>query len=101
MPGKIIRVDIDGTICKTNGVDYINATPILDRIVKINRLYNEGNEIIYWTARGALNEKDWTVLTKAQLKRWKCKYTRLDMNKPLFDEFYDDRAFNAAELDNQ
>jgi hypothetical protein len=99
MSGKIIRVDIDGTICKTNGFDYDGATPIVDRIVRINRLRETGNVIIYWTSRGYLLGIDYTELTKRQLKNWGCLYDKLEMNKPLFDEFYDDRAFNAEELD--
>jgi len=99
MSGKIIRVDIDGTICKTNGFDYAGAVPIPERIEKINRLHDEGNLIIYWTSRGALLDVDFSRMTREQLKKWGCKYTMLDMNIPLFDEFYDDRAFNSMELD--
>lgn len=49
----IIYVDIDNTICKTpESGAYWLAKPLHDRIAKINDLYDRGNTIIYWTARG-------------------------------------------------
>ena len=50
----IIYVDIDETICFYKGErHYPDAQPDLANIKKINTLYDEGNEIIYWTARGS------------------------------------------------
>jgi hydroxymethylpyrimidine pyrophosphatase-like HAD family hydrolase len=46
----VVYVDIDGTICSQEE-DYSNAKPYRERIQKINKLYDDGNEIIYWTAR--------------------------------------------------
>ena len=48
----IIYVDIDETICSFSNGEYSLAEPIKNRIDKINKLYEEGNTIIYWTARG-------------------------------------------------
>ena len=46
-------VDIDGTICSpTVGRDYHKAMPWWDRIATINKLYDEGHDITYFTARG-------------------------------------------------
>ena len=48
-------VDIDGTICNPGDSDetrYTGATPIQDRIDKINKLYDDGHHIVYLTARG-------------------------------------------------
>lgn len=48
-------IDIDDTICipgATEETKYTGATPILDRIAKINKLYDDGNRILYLTARG-------------------------------------------------
>jgi hypothetical protein len=99
-----IYVDIDGTICTDNGVipkttnDYLLATPITDRIAVINRLYEEGNEIHYWTARGATSGVDWTDVTIQQLNTWGCKYHKLHMNnKPHFDLYICDKSWNADE----
>ena len=45
-------IDIDGTICTpTVGRDYHKAEPWQDRIKVLNKLYDEGNYIIYFTAR--------------------------------------------------
>ena len=45
-------IDIDGTICTpTVGRDYHKAEPWSDRIKVLNKLYDEGNHIIYFTAR--------------------------------------------------
>lgn len=88
----IYIVDIDGTICKSINSDYPNSTPYQDRIQKINKLYDEGNTIIYWTARGATSGIDWTDLTKQQLDKWGCKYHEVRMQKPHYDIWIDDKA---------
>ena len=74
---KIIYVDIDETICHREnstdfGVthDYTKAKPITENIEKINKLYDEGNTIVYWTARGSRKQIDWTELTTNQLSEW-------------------------------
>ena len=87
----IIYVDIDGTICHTENSDYENSKPRYDQIQKINKLHNEGNEIIYWTARGAISCIDWRDLTERQLEEWNVKYHELKLNKPYYDLFIDDR----------
>jgi len=50
-----IFVDIDETICYyENERDYNLALPLVDNIKKINKLYDEGHHIKYWTARGTV-----------------------------------------------
>lgn len=88
-------VDIDNTICKTNGSDYPNSQPMYGRIAKINDLYRKGNKIIYYTARGGNSGKDWSELTRQQLKDWGCMYDRLIMGKPACDVWIDDKAVNS------
>ena len=44
--------------------------PYKDRIDVINKLYDDGHEIHYWTARGATRGIDWTDLTREQLEEW-------------------------------
>jgi len=94
---KIIYVDIDNTICNTIGAKFDQAVPYLDRIDKINDLYEAGNAIIYWTARGTTMQIDYRELTEKQLKSWGAKYTALKMGKPYFDLFIDDRNINSDE----
>ena len=52
---KIYYVDIDGTICTITNGQYHKAQPLMDNINKVNRLHDEGNTIIYWTARGSIS----------------------------------------------
>lgn len=85
-------IDIDNTICKTIDGDYINSQPVLYRIKFINKLYQQGNHITYWTARGSKTGKDWQELTKQQLKDWECLYHKLMFGKPDYDIWIDDKA---------
>ncbi len=88
----IIYVDIDETICKTpESRNYADSTPIRERIEKINSLYDEGNEIVYWTARGTRTGLDWREVTEEQFKRWGVKYHDLKFGKPTYDLFIDDK----------
>lgn len=99
---KVIRVDIDGTICKNSSdFDYINAEPLYDRIEKINELYNEGNIIIYWTSRGKGIGMDMYELTKAQLDSWGCKYHDIRCTKPFYHLFIDNRNVNSEDYFNE
>jgi hypothetical protein len=96
----IIYVDIDNTIFDTKRTDYLNSKPILNRIKKINSLFDEGNTIIYWTARGTGSGLDWSELTKKQLKDSGAKYNELKFGKPVYDLFIDDKNINSEEYFN-
>lgn len=91
-----IYVDIDNTICNTddkNGLNkYKMATPIQNKIDYMNSLYDKGNRITYWTARGNSSGIDQTELTRAQLEEWNCKYHELIMGKPSYDLLIDDKT---------
>ena len=105
-------VDIDGTICSpTKGRDYENAEPWKERIDEINKLYDEGHYIIYFTARamGRFSNEEYLVagakatavlfeLTQKQLKEWGAKYHELIMGKPHADYFIDDKGMSAHEF---
>lgn len=94
----IIYVDIDDTICyyeNDNKGNYNMALPYYKRIEKINNLYDEGNTIIYWTARGTMTGINWFNITLKQLNDWNCKFHELRMNKPAFDLFIDDKNVNS------
>ena len=95
----IIYVDIDGTICETSGADYENSTPRYDQIQKINKLHNEGHEIVYWTARGGTTGIDWSRHTKQQIDNWGCQYTRIEKEKkPSYDLFICDKSKRIEEI---
>jgi hypothetical protein len=97
---KVIYVDIDETICLTpdNPRDYSSSQPILDNIEKINKLYDEGNTIVYWTARGSRTQKDWFDFTKRQLESWNVKFHELRTDKPFYDLFIDDKTLNIENI---
>ena len=96
-----IFVDIDETICfykdedKNKPRDYNQAIPYPNRIERINKLYNEGNTIVYWTARGSVTQINWFELTYAQLVAWGAKFHELRMGKPSYDLFIDDKNIEA------
>ena len=95
----IIYVDIDGTICETDGADYENSKPRYEQIDKINKLYDEGNEIVYWTARGGTTGIDWGYLTELQLGDWKCKWSRIETKKkPHYDLYICDKSKRIEEI---
>lgn len=92
----IIYVDIDETICITpEDRDYSKASPIQKHINKINELYDNGNTIIYWTARGTGSGIDWREVTERQFKKWGVKYHKLNFGKPIYDIFIDDKNINT------
>ena len=96
---RIIYVDIDETICYYQGErNYNLALPYRDRIKKINKLYDEGNHIHYWTARGTGTGEYWMDKTKAQLDSWGCKYHGILINKPVYDLFIDDKNINSDDF---
>ncbi len=96
--------DIDGTLCHTPNnekgkPDYVNARPYSFMVEQVNNLYNEGNYIIFQTARGKGSGIDHTELTKKQLEEWGYKYHELFpmFCKPTADIFVDDKAVNVVD----
>ena len=93
----LIYVDIDETICFYKSErHYPDALPITKNIDKINSLYDMGNTIVYWTARGSTTNIDWEEITAAQLKLWGVKHHELRLGKPPYDLFICDKAINTA-----
>lgn len=101
---KVALVDIDETICFYSGKRrYDLSEPNHENIAKINRLYDEGWKIIYWTARGSVSGIDYTEHTRNQLTEWGCKFHELQTGtsqfpKPHFDLLIDDKAKRIEEL---
>ena len=86
--------DIDGTIFNTHGADYPNSQPIPPRIALVNKLYEEGHQITFFTARGSMTGIDWRELTETQLIQWGVRYHRLILGKPHADLYIDDKGAN-------
>ena len=98
----IIYVDIDETICMSpESRDYSRAIPIMKNIEKINELYDAGNTIVYWTARGTGSGIDWREVTQLQLNSWGVKHHELRLDKPSFDVFIDDKNLNSREWEQE
>ncbi len=92
--------DIDGTICNNTWGKYEEALPYKDRIEYVNQLYDSGNHITYFTARGMgtcngdidkVYEK-WGEFTEIQLSLWGCKFHKLRLGKPNADYYIDDKG---------
>ena len=94
-----IYVDIDNTICNTSGMDYSKAQPIKQNIKKVNKLFDQGNQIHYWTARGTVSKINHYDLTKKQLDLWGCKYHSLSVGeKPAYDLLICDKTKRIEEI---
>jgi len=94
-----IYVDIDGTICDSVAGRYDEASPIPQHIEKINALYEEGNRITYYTARGQRSGKNYSDLTYNQLIGGGCKFHDLIMNhKPAYDLMICDKTKRIEEI---
>ena len=97
---KTYVFDIDNTICYSRGGNYELSEPYKDRISIVNKLYEEGNTIIFHTARGMGRHKnninlayhDFYELTKKQLSDWGVKYHQLFLGKPSGDIYIDDKG---------
>lgn len=94
--GRIYCIDVDGTVC-TEGVEYENVQPIAKSIRRINELYDRGNTIILYTARGAYSGVDWSGLTESQLRAWGVRYHRFLIGKPFADVYVDNKALHVLD----
>ena len=99
---KIFCFDLDGVICQTKKNYYSKAKPIKKSIKLINDLYYKGYKIIIFTARfmGRSNQnqkkakKKGYKMTYNQLKKWGLNFHKLELGKPSFDVYVDDKNFN-------
>lgn len=101
-------IDLDDTICYTTNRDFENSVPNTEVIQKINKLYDNGWEIIIFTARGdksckTLAEKEFKYrdITERWLKKNNVKYTKLMFGKPNSDYYVDDKNISIEEFINK
>lgn len=91
--------DIDGIIASlVENNDYSLANPIVENIELINSLYDNGNTIVLFTARGYKTGIDWSKITEIQLNNWGLKYHELIFGKPNADFYIDDKMINIELL---
>jgi len=110
---KTIAFDLDDVICyRSDQYENLGPTkydfckPNYDVIEIVNQLYDEGNFIVIYTARGMSQFKgnvpliysELYVKTMSQLNEWKVKYNQLIMGKIHYDVLIDDKALNSSDL---
>lgn len=110
---KTIAFDLDDVICYRpkeyehlgpNKYDY--CEPDQSVIDLVNFLYEDGNKIVIYTARGmsqyngnvALVYSELYSKTIQQLNNWGLKYDQLIMGKIHYDLLVDDKALNSSDL---
>lgn len=94
----IFTFDLDGTLC-SHEKNYSDANPYLDRIDKVNKLYDAKNTIIIDTARGSTTGINWKEVTEKQLHKWKVKYHHLRTGYKLNSDFFvDDKGINSEDF---
>lgn len=97
--GRQFVFDIDGVIAlKREDLDYGQALPNEKMIRIINQLYDMGNRIVLFTARGYVTGIDWREVTEKQMKDWGVHYHELHMGKPNADFYVDDRMLSLEFL---
>ena len=93
--------DLDGTLCDTVYTikwEYTKAKPKYDMINKVNELYDRGDYITIFTARGTMTGIDWYDFTKDQIDLWGLKYNELRLRKPMGHLYVDDRAITPKQF---
>jgi len=98
--------DIDGTLCTNTDGDYSKAEPLTERIQKVNDLFDQGNRIILFTARGMgssgnnseIAKEKWELFTKTQLETWGVRYHLLFLGKPSGDFYVDDKGIKDSDF---
>ena len=64
-------------------------------------MYDNGDRIVYWTARGTGSGIDWRTVTEGQFSKWGVRYHELHLGKPIYDLFIDDKNINSETFFNQ
>ena len=91
--------DIDGVIAEyRENLDYADAKPNRKMVSAINHLYDDGNYIVLFTARGTKTGIDWEDITKRQMEDWGVKYHELKFQKPDADFYIDDKMIGIEEI---
>jgi D-sedoheptulose 7-phosphate isomerase len=97
MQKKIYCFDLDGTLCTNTFGEYESALPLKSVINKVNNLFDLGNTIKIYTARGSGSGKDWREQTESQLSLWGVRYHELIFGKPEADLYIDDRSVSVSD----
>lgn len=97
--GKRFVFDIDGVIAKLRPDNDYSLSEPNDKMIKaINKLYQMGNTIVLFTARGYVTGISWEDATKKQLRDWGLCYHELHFGKPNADFYIDDKLIDMYQL---
>lgn len=97
--GKTFVFDIDGVVAQIRkDLSYGETGPIEEMVKIVNKLYDMGNRIVFFTARGYVTGIDWYETTEKQLKEWGLKFHELHMGKPNADYYVDDKMLSLSFL---
>jgi len=113
---KIYAFDLDDTLCyRERGFEHLgpekykHCHPIPEMIERVNTLYDDGNTIYIYTARGMAQfggdllkvYNNLYVLTLDSLKEWGIKHHGLIMGKLHYDFLIDDKAISINEFNEK
>lgn len=107
MDRKKLVIDLDGTICTQQSSEtYHLAQPIREVIWKVNKLWQEGWDVLIYTARGMNTclgnvpeiEHRYRLMTEKWLLDNRVCYTQLKFGKPPGDVYVDDKALRPDEF---
>lgn len=88
-----VRVDVDSTLCRYD--EQMVAYPRREVIARVNALYDAGHRITIWSSRNLVADEPQEEFTRGQLDAWGVKYHAMDLNKPLYHLYIDDRSINV------
>lgn len=94
-------INLDDAICITKEDNYRLAIPEYNNINVFNKLYENGNEINYWTSRGYQEGGEESgYFTKRQLHFWGVKYDALYIGKNDYDVIIDKRVKHIDDINS-
>ncbi len=99
LKNKTFCFDIDGVIAHISpNIQYDLAQPFVENIEIVNKLYDLGNHIVLFTARGSKTGINWLEITDKQMRRWGVKFHEVKVGKPFADYYVDDRLIDVNQL---
>ena len=93
--GKLIAVDLDGTLCHGEFWGDNEPEPHKERIDYFNGLYKKGAHIIIYTVRAP----KWFAITQLWLDKYGVMYHGITMMKKIGADLYcDDKVINVKQI---
>lgn len=76
-----------------SSLDYKNIKPQYDSIEKINKMYDDGDVIIYYTPKGLNPDIDWENFIYKKLIKWGCSFNDIicEFEKNSLDSMVDSK----------